>query len=450
VPPPAFISYAREDSALALRLAAALKASGANVWLDQLDIEPGLPWDREVQRALVACNQMLLILTPTAVEKDNVMDEVDYALRRGKRIIPILYLECDVPLRLGRLHQVDMRPDYEKGLDALSKMLAAAASPAEARSAAANAATPEPLPEPQPAGTQATAQRPKPVTERVPPSTAPDNTPVRRRRTILITACALVFVAAAATIYKYRPKSTDQPNAAKPSAPSGKPAPSFRVGDTKVNSKDSLTYVWIPSGTFIMGCSPGDSECYDDEKPAHQVSLSKGFWIGQTPVTQEAYERVTKSNPSHFKGQRLPVETVNWNEAQSYCSAVNMRLPTEAEWEYAARAGSTAPRYGPLDSIAWYNGNSGNKTHEVAQKQANAWGLYDTLGNVWQWAADWYDEKYYTPAAASDPKGPSSGKYRVRRGGSWNNVPRNARASGRNRVASEFRLSVIGFRCAGE
>ncbi len=199
-----------------------------------------------------------------------------------------------------------------------------------------------------------------------------------------------------------------------------------------------------------MGCSPGDSDCYYNQEPAHQVTVSKGFWIGQTPVTQEAYERVTQSNPSHFKRPRLPVETVNWNEAQSYCSAVNMRLPTEAEWEYAARAGSTASQYGPLDSIAWYNANSGNKTHEVAQKQANAWGLYDMLGNVWQWVDDWYDDKYYISGAASDPKGPSSGTYRVMRGGSWYDYPGNERVSVRVRHEPEGRGKDIGFRCAGE
>jgi formylglycine-generating enzyme required for sulfatase activity/serine/threonine protein kinase len=226
--------------------------------------------------------------------------------------------------------------------------------------------------------------------------------------------------------------------------------PPHRAGDTKVNPKDGLTYVWIPPGTFIMGWSPDDIAGYDNEKPAHPVTLSKEFWIGQTPVTQEAYERVTNRNPSQFKGQRLPVETLNWNEARSYCSAVNMRLPTEAEWEYAARAGSAASRYGPIDSIAWYNGNSGNKTHEVAQKQKNAWGLYDMLGNVWQWVADWYGDKYYTPAAASDPQGPPDGTYRVLRGGSWDVSPWFARASYRYRNVSEGRYDDIGFRCAGE
>ena len=199
-----------------------------------------------------------------------------------------------------------------------------------------------------------------------------------------------------------------------------------------LNPKDGLEYVRIAPGTFIMGCSSGDSECEADEKPAHRVTLTKGFRMGVTAVTQEAYQRVMRTNPSNFKGAKLPVEQVNWTEAQNYCSTVGMRLPTEAEWEYAARAGTTGARYGELDTIAWYNQNSGSKTHEVGQKAPNAWGLYDMLGNVWQWTGDWYADEYQG-GNETDPKGPASGKYRTLRGGSWNNEAQRTRASNRNR-----------------
>jgi formylglycine-generating enzyme required for sulfatase activity len=219
---------------------------------------------------------------------------------------------------------------------------------------------------------------------------------------------------------------------------------------TKVNPTDGLTYVWIPPGTFKMGCSPGDSECEANEKPAHRVTITKGFWIGQTEVTQAAYERVTKGNQSYFKGASLPVETISWDEAGAYCKAVGMRLPTEAEWEYAARGGNQAAPYGALDAVAWYSGNSGSTTHEVGQKQANGYGLYDTLGNVWEWVADWFDEKYYASSPANDPQGPSSGQYRVLRGGAFVYVSRIARVSYRLRYEPSSVMVTVGVRCAGD
>jgi sulfatase modifying factor 1 len=144
------------------------------------------------------------------------------------------------------------------------------------------------------------------------------------------------------------------------------------------------------------------------------------------------------------------VEQVNWEEARSYCQAVGMRLPTEAEWEYAARAGSTAARYNNLDEIAWYAGNSENQTHDVGQKEPNLWGLYDMLGNVWQWTADWYDPTYYEQRAGRNPRGPESGELRVLRGGSWNFNARSVRASSRNRLDPGERYINIGVRCVGE
>ena len=219
----------------------------------------------------------------------------------------------------------------------------------------------------------------------------------------------------------------------------------------KVNRKDGLTYVWIPPGTFQMGCSPGDTTCDNDEKPAHTVTITKGFWIGQTLVTEEAYHRVAGTNPSQFHGNRLPVETVTWEEAKAYCEAVGMRLPTEAEWEYAARAGNTASRYGDLDAIAWYQENSGEQTHKVGQKRPNAWKLYDMLGNVSEWTADWYDKNYYSQSPSQDPHGPSSGQCRVLRSGSYYDPAENVTVTVRfGRYGPDYKDSNSGFRCVEE
>jgi formylglycine-generating enzyme required for sulfatase activity len=230
------------------------------------------------------------------------------------------------------------------------------------------------------------------------------------------------------------------------------PAP----GEARINPKDGLTYRWIPPGDFRMGCSeqPPDSQCgKNDEFPTHDVTITKGFWMGETEMTQEAYQRVTgKPNPSHFKDPRLPVESVTWDEANAYCAASGgMRLPTEAEWEYAARAGTRSASYGDLGSIAWYGANSNYKTHEVGLKPANAWNLRDMLGNVWEWTADWYDAAYYKNSPLTDPKGPTEAKkMRVLRGGSWGIDPEYVRVSFRIRVEPSGRDDGIGFRCAGE
>jgi formylglycine-generating enzyme required for sulfatase activity len=229
----------------------------------------------------------------------------------------------------------------------------------------------------------------------------------------------------------------------------------------RVNPKNDLKYVWIPPGSFMMGCSPGDKECEPVEKPAHHVMISKGFWIGQTPVTVGAYKRFVRETGRQMPGgspnfnaywvkENMPMVLVVWADAQAYCEWLGERLPTEAEWEYAARGGSTEPRYGNLDEVAWSKQNSGGQTHDVAQKRPNGFGLYDMLGNVWQWVNDRYDENYYRNSPSQDPQGPAGGEYRVMRGGSWADDPSAVRVSCRFGDVPTDRYEAAGFRCAGE
>jgi len=219
-------------------------------------------------------------------------------------------------------------------------------------------------------------------------------------------------------------------------------------------------FVKVAPGEFTMGCSAGDNECDENEKPAHRVRITKGFEIGKYEVTQAMWESVMGSNPSHFKGvgliaERLPVERVTSDDVQQFLQRLNARkdgyryrLPTEAEWEYAARAGSTGPYSGPLDLVAWYDGNSGMQTHFVGLKQPNAWGLYDVHGNVWERVED--GGRKYTWSPQSDPVGPTGdlGRPGVVRGGSWYQTPRLTRASARPAgVTINGRSIGVGFRC---
>jgi formylglycine-generating enzyme required for sulfatase activity len=199
-------------------------------------------------------------------------------------------------------------------------------------------------------------------------------------------------------------------------------------------------------------------DSYDWEKPAHEVTLTKPYYLGKFEVTQGQYQQVMGVNPSDFKGQNLPVENVSWDDAQEFCKKASgktghaIRLPTDAEWEHACRAGTKTTYYtgdaeADLDRSGWYDKNSGNTTHPVGQKTPNAWGVYDMHGNVWEWCQDFYEP--YKAEAAADPQGPAQGQYRVLRGGSWFFNPRFCRSAIRFRFVPDLRDFNLGFRVVG-
>jgi formylglycine-generating enzyme required for sulfatase activity len=215
---------------------------------------------------------------------------------------------------------------------------------------------------------------------------------------------------------------------------------------------DSL-FAFIPAGAFQMGSATG----LGDERPVHAVTFTRALYMLKTEVTQAEWRKVMGVNPSHFSGcgDTCPVERVNWNEIQDFIAKLNeanpgahYRLPTEAEWEYAARAGTTG-NYGgtgDLDEMGWHLDNSEEHTHPAAQKQPNAWGLYDMHGNVWEWTQDRYSGSYYSDSPAEDPKGPSTGEMRVLRGGSWRDAADAQRSSFRNYGYQTPRSYGDGFR----
>jgi formylglycine-generating enzyme required for sulfatase activity len=205
----------------------------------------------------------------------------------------------------------------------------------------------------------------------------------------------------------------------------------WRIKDTSSN----IEMLLVPGGTFMMGCSPGDAQCESGESPAHQVTLTNAFYMGKTEVTQAQWQAKMGSNPSWFvpangysSDTTKPVERVSWNTIQSFNSVTGLRLPTEAEWEYACRAGTTTARYGDLNAIAWYWENRPDYgTQPVAGKLPNALGLYDTLGNVWEWCQDWWGP--YSSGSVTNPTGPATGEGRMFRGGGWASDSNQCRSS---------------------
>ncbi|MDR3638329.1 MAG: formylglycine-generating enzyme family protein [Isosphaeraceae bacterium] len=218
---------------------------------------------------------------------------------------------------------------------------------------------------------------------------------------------------------------------------------------------------WIPSGAFWMGSPDDEVGRWSAEGPRHLVTIESGFWIFDTPCTQALWEAVMGQNPCHFQNPdrpqetaKHPVEQVSWDDCQRFLSTLNSRLrglqlslPSEAQWEYACRAGMETARYAEnLDAIAWYSENSGGETHVVGGKEANAWGLYDMLGNVWEWCADAWVENHTAKTRA--PTGESASARRVFRGGSWGDDAQDVRAAYRDLGGPTDRDHDLGFRCA--
>ena len=216
----------------------------------------------------------------------------------------------------------------------------------------------------------------------------------------------------------------------------------------------SFNMVFVEGGTFQMGSN--DSEADSDEKPVHSVTLND-YYIGETEVTQELWEAVMGSNPSEFKGSKKPVEIVSWNDCQKFIKKLNQltgknfRLPTEAEWEYAARGGNKSRGYkysgsNNISDVAWYRDNSSCATHPVCIKSPNELGIYDMSGNVWEWCSDWYGKRYYSSSPSNNPTGPTSGSGRVYRGGSWRSNAQGCRMANRDRSTPDIRYDNLGLR----
>lgn len=437
-----FVSYARVDQEFALRLAKALRGFGFDVWIDQLDIQAGKRWDREIEVALERCPAFLIVLSPASVASDNVLDEVNFALEHGKDIVPVLYQPCNVPFRLRRFQRVDFIGD---------------------ESAAMNAA-------------RAALQRFKDTSG--PP---------------VITATGNVKTWPTATVHQGDlRREQERGAAARPVAGASHPGPHsvkdkersiptgpFRVlvgpkgqeqerwlkpGESIRDAAFAPEMVLVPPGKFWMGSQDGEGENY--ERPRHEVTIGYPLLVGKYPVTFDEWDApVLAGGISHnardqgWGRGRRPVVAVNFGDVNAYAVWLSnrigkpYRLLTEAEWEYCCRAGTTT-KYSFGDTItkqqAQFSGisvGSAKQTVEVGTFPPNAWGLYDMHGNTNEWCQDvWHDNYNGAPTDGSawlQGRGPG-----VVRGGSWLDVTQILRSAYRYWQGPDDRYYLTSFRVA--
>jgi formylglycine-generating enzyme required for sulfatase activity len=388
-----FLCHASEDKPQVRDVYQRLKALGFEPWLDEVDILPGQDWGYEIEQALETSDFVMVFLSTRSVEKVGyVQREFRRALYHAEErpegfihTIPVKLDDCPVPSRFSRHQWANL---YENG--AFERIVRALHYGLQQRG------------------------------ERIPEPLEQDALFVRH-----ITALAA-------------PQERTQTLAPRLTTP-------------RLTNSIGMEFVLIAAGTFLMGSDDGENL----EQPVHQVTISQPFYLGRYAVTQEQWVMVIGANRSDFTGDRnRPVEYVSWEDVQDFIQRLNAkergaiyRLPTEAEWEYACRAGSkTAYSFGDdtrqLREYAWYGENSG--THPVGRKWPNAWGLYDMHGNVWEWVQDWYGK--YAPESVTDPQGPTSGSYRVIRGGSWGAGAGYCRSAYRGHGAPGTRAADLGFR----
>jgi formylglycine-generating enzyme required for sulfatase activity len=453
-----FISYSRVNSDFAVRLAKDLKKGDYDVWLDQLDIPTGSRWDDEIEKALEECEIFLIILSPESIKSQNVKDEIGYAIDTGKHILPVVLENCKVPFRLRRFQYVDCTDQpYNDSLDKIKFLLD-------------NKKTVEP-------GDQGRKVPATPIQEKPKPEQKTKKQ-IWNSRTIGVFIGLAVLVLAAVfglPLLLSQPESTPEPTmTANEPEPTFTPAPTFTAESAStttgtpipadITDSNGVEMALVPKGEFTMGSDTGVT----DEQPSHNVYLD-AFYIDKYEVTNADYKSCVESNEcgipvaegtDYYADQTyadFPVIWVDWYMANTYCEWRGARLPTEAEWEKAARGTDerTYPWGEQLNpSLANYcdNDNAGCEIVVVGryERGKSQYGVYDMAGNVWEWVADWYWDGYYASLGADveNPQGPSSGTFRVIRGGSWLNGQQDVRSIRRYIHNPDDGTNLIGFRCA--
>lgn len=420
-----FISYASADQAAAQRICEALEGAGISCWIAPRNIPAGADFPSAIVEGIASAQVMVAIVSPDAVGSPHVLSEIGHAFNKRKPIVPLRLAAVALPEDFDYYLAMRQWLDAPQGItsDVLSRVINAVKDAIGGR-------------QPYEAG------------------------PVSRRWPVWAAAAAVLAVTGAVGYFRWSQPSADRLVREKRDKSVLKKIDK-KVDKTErpakkdwVNPKDGQTYVWIRPGSFTMGCSPSDDQCANDEKPAHRVDLTEGFWLAVTEVTDESYRKAHGPAPPRAKGDpRLPVRGLSWKEAKAYCASVDGRLPFEAEWEYAARGGVTEPYYNTPSKIAWYEGDSSDTIHPVGMKEPNAFGLYDMLGNVSEWVMDRYYNRYDLEAPAVGPqveqplRGNASA---VARGGFWSAELKGIRVSHRSEMAPDEAAETVGVRCASD
>ncbi|MBR0239384.1 MAG: SUMF1/EgtB/PvdO family nonheme iron enzyme [Thermoguttaceae bacterium] len=471
-----FISYRHCNADLVAPIEAELNRRGISYFIDRVGINYSMDYSTVIARAIKACKVLLVVWTKEANDSPDMLREVVTASNLKKSVLPYklgrfnelehdaLYLQLST---LSRCDAVAPTPDSVTELVNRIQLLLDPSAPIPPVS------IPQPKPEPTKSGASGSGSKMSEFLQKKKNQLESDALEALENGNYEQAITKLEFLlnldpdSAVAkklmALCKLALEKRNKPNNA---------SSSLKAGDRKTVTVNGVEFAfrWCPRGTFMMGSPTSEEGRYDNETQ-HQVTLTKGFWMMKTEVTQKQWKAVMGSNPSHFQGDDLPVEQVSWNNCQEFCKkcaqlGFPVQLPTEAQWEYACRAGTTGAYAGNLDDMAWYSSNSGSKTHPVGTKKPNAWGLYDMHGNVWEWCADWYDDypsgsvtdlrklwtvnllRYddYLSGSVTDPTGPSSGDYRVVRGGSWFSDVGYCRSAKRYLIDPGSRSDDLGFR----
>lgn len=463
-----FVSHASTDAHIALAICTGLESRGLSCWIAPRDVAFTGTYGSEIVKSLRECDVVLIVVTDAAAESQQVEREAERASHYQKRIIPVIVGRSDPGPRLefylaGRQHFPCPSAPDERFFDTLTAAIQSGAGREVAATPRASERSRSIRQRPVQLAAAAVLvlvlsvagyvltrpAAPDTATPVGPDAAAPGETAVSQPPT----AASSSSDDAADGSARSQPPVDQRANvpASRTTVPSPdvreKPAdsgaspaaslPTSGRGGPLVVDGVRLNFVAIPAGTFRKGCMDGDDACRDDEKPASRVSVD-AFQMSATEVTQDLWQAVMGSNPSDFEGAGLPVEHVSWQDAQAFVERLNgrgdgfrYRLPTEAEWEYAARAGETAPPN--LAGAAWFGLTMGaGRTQPVARKSPNRWGLYDMFGNVAEWCEDWYSPNYQ----------------RVVKGGAWDDSATSLRASARDKAATSTRVYRIGVRLA--